>query len=276
MRDWTLAQHGWIAMDAFDEIRRDIEPALLALQSGPTEIRYTQELKAPEYWDGYEFHRSAGGWDGHAYMGFVHGELCHRRMVDGAFAGIVLAVRAATAKLAPVENPEKILELGCGSAQYTMGIAEAYPNSEIWACDLSPRQLEEAQRRANERGLKWNLFQAAAEDTGLDTEQFDLVTSYAMFHELPTRVAGAVLHEAHRLLKQGGCILIGDVKAYHAFDAFDRWKTDFWNQVHGGDPFWREYGTTNLGVMAEDAGFSNARWFGVGESQYPFVLLAEK
>ena len=276
IRDWTLEQHGWIAMDAFDEIRADVEPALRALQTGPTQIRYAPDLEAPAYWDGYEFHRSAGGCDGHDYMGFVHGELCHRRMVDSAFAGMVLAVRAVTARMAPVEKPEKILELGCGSAQYTLGVAEAYPDSEIWACDLSPRQLEEAQRRANERGLTWHLFEAAAEDTGLADEQFDVVTSYAVFHEMPSRIAKEVLSEAYRLLKPGGCILVGDVKAYHAFDAYERWRSDFWNQLHGGDPFWREYATTDLGSLAEEAGFSNADWFGVGENQYPFVLLAEK
>jgi len=276
IREWTLDQHGWIAMDAFEEIRADIEPALRALQSGPTQIRYASDLKAPDYWQGYEFHRSAGGWDGHDFMGFVHGELCHRRMVDSTFAGIILEVRAATARMAPVEKPEKILELGCGSAQYTLGLADAYPDSEIWACDLSPRQLEEAQRRANERGLTWHLFEAAAENTDLEAEQFDMVTSYATFHEIPTRNVKNVLAEAHRLLKPGGCMLVGDVKAYHAYDPYDRWKADFWNQVHGGDPYWREYGTTDLGLLAEQAGFSSAKWFGVGESQYPFVLMAEK
>jgi SAM-dependent methyltransferase len=276
MREWTLEQHGWIAMDAFEEIRADVEPALLALQTGHTQIRYAPDLKAPDYWQGYEFHRSAGGWDGHDFMGFVHGELCHRRMVDGSLADSILAVRAATAKLAPGKNPGKILELGCGSAQYTLELAEAYPDSEIWACDLSPRQLEEAQRRANERGLTWHLFAAAAENTGLEAEQFDLVTSYAVFHEIPSRSVKNVLAEAYRLLKPGGCILVGDVKPYHACDAYERWKTDFWNQLHGGDPFWREYGTTDLGLLAEQAGFSDAKWFGVGEHQYPFVLLAEK
>ena len=276
IREWTLLQHGWIAMDAFEEIRAEVEPALLNLQSGPTQIQYAPDLKAPDYWEGYEFHRSAGGWDGHDFMGFVHGELCHRRMVDSAFAGIILEVRAATARMAQIENPQKILELGCGSAQYTLGLAQTYPDSEIWACDLSPRQLEEAQRRANERGLTWQLFEADAENTGLEAEQFDMVTSYAAFHEIPTRSVTGILKESYRLLKPGGCILVGDVKAYHAYGPYERWKADFWNQVHGGDPFWREYGTTDLGELAEQAGFSGAQWFGVGESQYPFVLLAKK
>jgi len=276
VREWQLDQHGLIAMDAFDEIRPDVEGAMQKLQEGPTQILYAEHPKSPDYWDGYEFHRSAGGWDGHDFMGFVHGEIIHRKMVGTHLADIIMGQRRATAKMAPVENPAKILEMGCGSAQYTLGLAEAFPDAEIWGCDLSVRQLEEAQRRANEQGLTWHLLEAAAEDTGLAANQFDLVTSYAVFHELPSDIARKVLDESFRLLKPGGVTLVGDVKAYHAHDDYNRWKADFLNQVHGGDPFWREYATTDLAAMATDAGFSDAEWFGVGDNQYPFVLIARK
>ena len=276
VREWQLDQHGWLAMDAFEEMRSEIEPKLKALAAGPTSVAYDPGMEVPGYWDGYEFHRSAGGWDGHDYMGFVHGELIHRRMVDDTRAGIILQQRSDAAKMVPVKNPRKILDMGCGSGQYTEGIAEAFPEAEIWGCDISPRQLEEAQRRANEKGLKWHLFQAAAEDTGLESEQFDYVTSYAIFHEFPADVQRAVLAEAYRLLQPGGCVLMGDIKAYHVLDPYERWKADFWNQIHGGDPFWRDYATTDQAALAKDVGFSEANWFGVGENQYPWVLIAKK
>jgi SAM-dependent methyltransferase len=275
-RDWTLEQHGQIAMHAFDEIRAAIEPQLTALQSGPTTIQYADNLKPPAYWDGYEFHKSSGGWDGHDYMGFVHGELIHRRMVNPNFAGIIYAVRKSVAEAAPLQNPEKILEVGCCSGQYTQGVAEVFPDAELWACDLSARQLEQAQRYANEHDLSWHLFQAAGEDLGTADEQFDLVTSYAMFHEMPIAAALANLQEYLRVLKPGGYAVIGDVKAYHAFNNYERWKNDYWNQMHGGDPFWREHASTNLADIALEAGFAEADWQGLGERQYPFVLIARK
>jgi len=276
MRDWTLEQHGAIAMEAFEEMRADIEPRLRELQRGPTAIRYAPALTPPNYWDGYEFHRSTGGWDGHDFMGFVHGELIHRKMVGESVADAIIDARRATAKMPPLQNPGRILEIGCGSAQYTLGLAAAWPDSELWACDLSPRQLEQAQRHANELGLQWNLFVAAAEDTGLDDGQFDLVTSFAIFHEFPSAVAARVLGEAYRLLKPGGWVLMADVRAYHVQDTWTRWKADFWNQVHGGEPYWREYATTDLAALARDAGFSDARWFGVEPADYPFVLMGRK
>jgi 2-polyprenyl-3-methyl-5-hydroxy-6-metoxy-1,4-benzoquinol methylase len=275
-REWQLDSHGPLAVAAFEEVRAEIEPALRALQQGPTQIRYNPHMAVPRYWQGQDFHRTAGGWDGHDYMGFVHGELIHRRMVDEARDGVILKQRAAAAKLVPVERPRRILDMGCGSGQHTEGLAAAFPDAGIWGCDISARQLEEAQRRANAKGLRWQLVQAAAEDTGLADAQFDYVTSYAVFHECPVDAQRAILAEAHRLLEPGGYAVMSDIKAYHAQPPYERWKADFWNQVHGGDPFWRGYATTDQAAIAREAGFAEARWFGVGEQQYPWVLVARK
>jgi len=277
-RDWTLEQHGQIAMDAFEEIRTEVEPKLNALQAGTATLDYATNLTPPVYWDGYEFHKSTGGWDGHDYMGFVHGELIHRRMVNPTFAGIIYAVRKSVAETAAeyTQTPAKILDVGCCSGQYTQGVAEVFPEAEIWGCDLSAKQLEQAQRFANEHELAWHLFQADGADTGRADNEFDLVTSYAMFHEIPLQASKAHLREYLRIVKPGGWVVIGDVKAYHAYDRYDRWKNDYWNQLHGGDPFWRVYATTDLAELALDAGFAEAEWRGLGERQYPFVLIARK
>jgi hypothetical protein len=100
--------------------------------------------------------------------------------------------------------------------------------------------------------------------------------SYAMFHEVPVATSLAILKECLRVTKPGGYTVIGDVKAYHAFDRYERWKNDYWNQIHGGDPFWREYATTNLADLALQAGFAEATWQGLGPRLYPFVLIAKK
>jgi SAM-dependent methyltransferase len=276
-RDWTLEQHGGIAMQAFEEIREEVTDELQELQSGSSTLELNDGIDSPAYWEGFEFHKSEGGWDGHDYMGFVHGELIHRRMVNPTFAGIIYKVRKSVAEAAAeVCSPQKILEVGCCSGQYTQSVAEVFPDADIWACDLSARQLEQAQRHANEHQLNWKLFQAAGEDLGLADNQFDLVTSYAMFHEIPISASLANLREYLRVLRPGGYAVVGDVKAYHAYDHYDRWKADYWNQVHGGDPFWREYASTNLADIALEAGFAEATWEGLGEMRYPFVLIARK
>jgi SAM-dependent methyltransferase len=176
----------------------------------------------------------------------------------------------------PVNNPNNILELGCGSGQYTMSLATTYPEAELWACDLSRKQLEQAQRRANYHGHRWHLFEAAAEDTQLEAGYFDLVTSYAMFHELPVTAILATMQEAFRLLKPGGSFFIADVTPYHVQDDYSCWKADLLNYVQGGDPYWREYAQCNLAGLAEEAGLLNVDWSAANEQQYPFYLRANK
>jgi len=275
-RDWTLEQHGSVAMQAFEEIRADISAQLDALQVSPAQVQYSDKPPKPEYWEGYEFHKSEGGWEGHDYMGFVHGELIHRHMVNPNYAGLIYATRKSVAEAAPVENPQRILDIGCCSGQYTQGVAEVFPDAELWACDLSARQLEQAQRYANENSLDWHLFQAAGEATGQPDNHFDLVTSYAMFHELPLAASQQILSECLRVTKPGGYTVIGDIKAYHAYTPYERWRNDYWNQVHGGEPYWREHASTNLAELALQAGFAEASWDGLGPNRYPFVLIARK
>jgi SAM-dependent methyltransferase len=275
-RDWTLEQHGRIAISAFEEIRPTIEPELRARQTAPHAISYARQPRRPDYWEGYEFHKSTGGWDGHPYMGFIHGELIHRQMVNPAFAGLIYASRKSVAASVAERNVHKILELGCCSGQYTLGLSEVFPQADIWACDLSARQLEQAQRVANERKLGWNLFQADAEHTGCADAEFDLVTSFAMLHELPRSTTLKVLRECLRVTRPGGVTVLGDIKAYSGYSRYERWRNDYWNQLHGGDPHWREHAAADLAELALTAGFASATYRGLLPNTYPYVLTAEK
>jgi ubiquinone/menaquinone biosynthesis C-methylase UbiE len=42
--------------------------------------------------------------------------------------------------LAPLENPASILDIGCGTGQWAMDMAEKYPDCEVMGVDLSPIQ----------------------------------------------------------------------------------------------------------------------------------------
>ena len=275
-REWMLDNHGLIAIDAFESIREELSPILDAALEGSSSLDYAKSLDSPKYWKGYEFHRSAGGWDGHDYMGFVHGELIHTHMVGRSLADALAAQRLAAAEAAPCKKPSEILELGCASGQFTQALAETFPAAEITALDLSARQLEQTLRRGNSQGFEWQLMQASAENSGLNDEQFDLVCSYAMFHELPGDVARKVMSEMFRLCKPGGAMLMADVKPYSSLDEDALWNADFWNQMVGGDPFWREYAMTDFVGLAEAVGFANVIWHGLGEFEYPYVLSAVK
>ncbi len=275
LREWLGREHGPIAKAAFEEVRSELAPRLDALDQGATTITRAPDFAAPGYHEGIEFHRT-GSWDGHDYMGFVHGELVLRQMVSPNRIGSLYAQRAQALTALPGEfAPERILELGTGSGTYTAAIAARFPQSRITGCDVSVRNLEQARRAANETGCAWDLRLAAAEQTGFPDGTFDLVTSYALLHELPRSATLGVLAEAHRVMAPGGWLHLVDVQPYAAVDRLTAWRQEE-DAAQGCDPYWRDYATADLAAMAEAAGFTAVSWQGMEPNNYPWALIGRK
>lgn len=274
--EWSGRNHGRIVQAAFDEQRDDLAPRLDALMAkGPTRIEARVGEQVPEYFKGWWIHRTTGGWDGHPYQGFVHGELLHREYVARNYPGDIFAQRREILSVLPRQDYRRIFEIGTSSAHYTMQLAKTFPQAEIWGCDLSMRMLEQAQRVANEHGWHWRLLQVAGEDTGLDAASFDLVTSYIVMHEIPAEVTRAQLREAFRLLRPGGDVLFTDVTRYAALDRMGEFWAEY-QAVNGGEPFWREAARLDLGAAARDAGFVNVRSEGFRGAKYPWFVYGHK
>ncbi|MEM1232113.1 MAG: methyltransferase domain-containing protein, partial [Pseudomonadota bacterium] len=176
--EWHSQQHGPVAIEAFEALGPELKQRLHQLDEGATTLEADPAFQAPESWEGIDFHRTRGGWDGHPYMGFVHGEIVHRKMVDAIFPGGIFRQRLRVAGEAPRSTYARILDMGCSTGHYTLALAETYPEAEITGVDLSLRTLEHARRVANERGYGWRLLQRCATETGLPDAHFDLATSY--------------------------------------------------------------------------------------------------
>ena len=274
--EWSGVSHGRIGQAAFEEIRAELEPRLRELQSkGPCTLEARLGDRLPEYQTRAWIHRTTGGWDGHDFQGFVHGELIHREYVARNYPGDIFAQRREVLGVLPRQDYRRILEFGTSSGHYTMQLQKVFPKAEIWGCDLSLRMLEQAQRAANEHGWPWKLFQVAAEDTGFEAASFDLVTSYIVLHEIPAAVTRAQMREAFRLLRPGGDLLFTDVTPYRALDKLAvRWAE--YGAVHGGEPFWREAATLDLAQAAREAGFVDVRSEGLKGAIYPWVTYGHK
>lgn len=273
--EFSGTQHGRVAAAAFEEIRAELEPRLKKLSTGPTTIEPMPAGGRPSYADVAWIHRTTGGWDGHDYQGFIHGELVHREYVARNYPGDIFAQRRQILSVLPRRDYRRIFEIGTSSGHYTLQIAAEFPEAEIWGCDVSPRMLEHAQRVANERGHAWRLFLGSGETTGLPEASVDLVTSYIVLHEIPTEATRAQMREAFRLLRPGGDLLFSDVTRYSALDKKAvRWAE--YNAVHGGEPFWREAASLDLGAAAREAGFVDVRSEGFGGGVYPWFVYGRK
>ena len=273
--DWNSRQHGLVCEAAFDEIRDDLVPQLDALAHGPTTLTEIPGFVPPRYWSEVWFHRTHGGWDASDYNGFIHGELVHKRFVAKVFPGDIYGFRRSILDQLSRFDHKRILEFGTSSGHYTLALAERFPDAEITGVDPSRRMLEQARRVANQHGYAWKLHVGVGEDTGFADESFDLVTSYAIHHELPPRIIERWFDEARRLLKPGGELLMIDVPRYADLDKLGAWRFDR-QAKWAGEPYWRASASLDFGEGAEKAGFEDVRAEGLGPTHNPYYVYGRK
>jgi SAM-dependent methyltransferase len=274
LAEWSSREHGAACEEAFEEVSGAIVPSLERLRHGPTTLEQDPSFVPPAYWSEIWFHRTKGGWDASPFNGFVHGELVHKRYVSKVFPGDIYAMRRRVLELLPRSDYARILELGTSSGHYTVALSERFPDAEIAGVDLSLRMLEQAQRVGNEMGKRWKLYVRAGEDTGFEPDSFDLVTSYAIHHELPPKIIRQWFDEAMRVLEPGGDLLMVDVPRYADLDRMAAWRFD-WAAKWGGEPFWRPSAMLDLGALARDAGFADVRT-GTLPGGNPYYVSARK
>ncbi|MEM8981460.1 MAG: class I SAM-dependent methyltransferase [Pseudomonadota bacterium] len=274
MGEWSGTSHGVITHEAFEEIKDELLPAFETLRQGPTQIEANPNLDYPEYWQNVDFHRTTGGWT-REHQGFIHGELIHPLYVGKNFPGGIFKQRFDVLSELPERAFANIVEFGTSSGHYTLQLARKYPDAALTGVELSLPMLEQAQRFANEQGLKWRLIQAPAEQTGLPDASADLVTSYILLHELPETATRAVFAEAFRLLEPDGYVFMSDIRPTRDLDKLAQWRS-MDNARRGGEPYWCEAAGLDLAAVASDAGFVDARTYGLGQYNYPWVTIARK
>lgn len=267
---WTRAVTTPRAVAAFERSRDLLEP--MAAWDGPALLNRIDE-SVPEYWD-YEFHGTTGGWDGHEHMGFIHFEIVYQMLLTNAY-GDIFATRALVAAEAPKDSYSRIADLGAGTGQYSMKLAEAYPDADLTLVDISETSLNYALRRAANAGLTWEAVRAPAEATGLDNGSFDLVTSFILLHEVPPAVTEQIFRESFRLLEPGGHLHFSDVTPYRVRSRHQAWLDD-WDAENGNEPWWRSAATLDLVALAEKVGFADVQERGLGTDSYPWVITATK
>ena len=279
--EWHSEHHARIATAAFKEIEKELKEEFDKFQNGKTSLKLNPSLEIPKYWR-YPIHRTTGGWDGHEHMGFIHGELIHRKVVGKAMTPAggtafndINADRLKFASAAPRRNYKVILEIGCASGAYTSKLSEVFPHARILGCDISASQLMHAQRNGNVLDYAWELFQADGRNTGLEENSVDLFTSYIILHELPVEVITDILKEGFRVLNSGGELFFGDVAPYKAMNKMSSWRTDYLARF-GGEPFWRGSATIDMVNIMKDIGFTDIKYHGMEPKNYPWVTYGRK
>ena len=81
-----------------------------------------------------------------------------------------------------IENPERIIDLGCGPGNSTAVLRERWPTADITGLDNSPEMIASARR--TEPGTRW-IERDVNEWASTNTEKYDLVFSNAALQWVP-------------------------------------------------------------------------------------------
>ncbi|MDJ0743040.1 MAG: class I SAM-dependent methyltransferase [Xenococcaceae cyanobacterium MO_167.B27] len=147
-------------------------------------------------------------------------------------------------------QPQRILDLGCGTGSSTLKLKQAFPEAEVIGLDVSPYMLLMAEYKGKKANLAITWQQGLAEATSFNDGEFDLVTASFLFHETPTKISQEILHECLRLLKPKGQIIIldGNQKRLRHTD----WLIKLFRE-----PYSKAYAGEDLDVWLKIVGFKN-------------------
>lgn len=103
-------------------------------------------------------------------------------------------------------NPDKILDLCCGTADWTIKLAQRYQHAQVIGMDFSQEMLKIAQHKVSD-SLVQNVILEAGDAMNLryQDNSFDVVTIGFGLRNVPD--AQKVLQEIYRVLKPGGQLL---------------------------------------------------------------------
>jgi SAM-dependent methyltransferase len=167
------------------------------------------------------------------------------------------AVIGFLAERFPHFKPQRILDIGCSAGGASVGYAAHFPDAEVHAVDVGPAMLRYAHARAESLGVAVHFHQMNATSLSFPDDEFDLVVSHNVMHEVSCGSLADIFAESRRVLKPGGIALHQDVPIKGERSLFERFMFN-WESTNNNEPFWEVFAEADVGAMMEAAGFSPA------------------
>ena len=136
------------------------------------------------------------------------------------------------AELSALGEPDRILDIGCGTGELTERIAHAAPEARVTALEVAAPMAETARRRLQELGSRVEVLERDVLDAGrrpqgadpgggprrsgpggepLAAGSFQVVHTNFVLHNLPWAPKREALAAAYELLAEGGRLVWGDL-----------------------------------------------------------------
>lgn len=229
-------------------------------------------LEIPEPIANAEIHRQPGGYFGNGSADDLYAAVVYLGTVElyrgakGLAApapvgepGMGRFILSVLKKRYPDLKPRRILDLGCGPGTETLAYAEAFPEAEVHALDLSAPFVTFGHAWAEDCGVTVHFRQADAQRTAYSERYFDLVVSHILFHETWYDQVPRIFAEAYRLLTRGGVFLNADVPYQPSRLSMSKQVTNDWQVRNNGEPFWTGFAETDVLDLLARAGFESSK-----------------
>ena len=180
----------------------------------------------------------------------------YEHQVEVLFSGTAAPMRRMLIKMIkerlPLDRPLKILELAAGTGTATVDFSKSFNTESYTVTDISGAYLELAKKRLSG---KFEFIKTPAENLPFQNEEFDLVFSVYLFHEVPRSVRLKVLEESARVLKKGGMLAICDSIQKSDDAKLDHVLENFPKDYH--EPFYKDYTIWNATEAIESTGLKS-------------------
>ena len=119
---------------------------------------------------------------------------------DGRFTA---GFKVKMLELSEVSDGDRVLDVGCGNGSLINGISRK-GKIQAYGVDISPNMIEECRKRYGDI----EFVVSTGEGLPFDADSFDMLTICCVLHHLnnPQRF----FHEAQRILKPGGKLIVGE------------------------------------------------------------------
>lgn len=129
-----------------------------------------------------------------------------KKMMAGSAVDFLKPKVELLKRIAAQGNPSpKLLDFGCGSADFLNLVASECPNWGLYGSDISEEMMNEARKRYGAEGCGFSLIPM---DEALGADQYDLITASCVFHHIPPEEWESSMERLSGSLKPGGMVVI--------------------------------------------------------------------
>ncbi len=120
-------------------------------------------------------------------------------------------IRLTTLELLEKTNPDKLVELGSGTGDLILEMAQKFPKSSITAIDIDTKANEILKQKLRKKSISnVSVQQAWSDDLPFEPGSVDTLFASVLFCNLPLDRKHSTLEEAKRVLNEPGMLLIAE------------------------------------------------------------------